>query len=77
MASTTEPAAPTTFALRRSTVNTYLVEIITDEGYFTVKNTFDSPFDAARAASWFRLEFRGRPGFVAARVINLSAVNRK
>jgi hypothetical protein len=58
-------------------VNIYVVEIITDDEYYTVQNTFDSPFDAARAASWFRLEFRGRPGFVAARVINLSAIARR
>ena len=52
----------------------YLVEIITDTDYYTVKETFTSPEAAELAADYWRMQLNGRG--IAVRVINLAFATR-
>jgi hypothetical protein len=54
----------------------YLVEIITEDVYYSVSEPFTSPHDAAHAAAWLRRLLHNDPGFVAVRVVNLAFATR-
>jgi hypothetical protein len=55
----------------------FLVQVITDDGYWSSTDPFEKPAMAQAFAKGLRKELVGKPGYIGVRVINLAHALRR